>query len=208
MDSKVSDINVITLAAQMIAPPYLGGWGFPALIDMITKEKTDHMRPLNMFVQRLANIPESSASIPEVKQLVGACYLADMRNPSVYSFMVAPQIPTFRGVDDPDASLRRALRNLLKSGAFCKEVTVAFEVDSNEKVIAAIWALIRSCTWDPAILENFGTVRPLAANIKLMVKLISCDASRKLLNPRVLAMCRRHTRRSNKLAVTQIFRRA
>ena len=70
-------------------------------------------------------------------------------------------IPAYKGVDDPTLSLRRILRNMVKCGEFCEEMVNAAMVDSDVRVSEAIWEIVRSCSWDPAILESLGTYAPL-----------------------------------------------
>ena len=77
------------------------------------------------------------------------------------SFTSNPSIPAYKGVDDPTSSLRRTLRNMVKWGEFCKEMVNAAEVDSSTEVSEAIWEIVKSCMWDPAILESLGTRGPL-----------------------------------------------
>ena len=108
-DPNIARSNIISLVPQIIAPSYLSGWGFPSFMDFITKEKTDPMCPVNMFVQSLAEIEETAESLEEIKSVIGALYLAQFRNPNVYSFMANPTIPAYQGVDDPTLSLRRIL---------------------------------------------------------------------------------------------------
>ena len=100
-DPNIGKSNIISLMPQIIAPSYLRGWGFPAFIDFETKEKTDPMRPVNMYVQGLVELSEGTESYDEVKSVIGAIYLAQFRNPNVYSFTANPTIPAYKGVDDP-----------------------------------------------------------------------------------------------------------
>ena len=51
----------------------------------------------------------------------------------------------------------------------------AAKVDSNVEVAAAIWNIVRSCTWDPSVLESFGSMRPYVRQLKLLVKLMECE---------------------------------
>ena len=37
-DSNIAKSNILSLIAQIISPSYIGGWGFPAFIDFVTKE--------------------------------------------------------------------------------------------------------------------------------------------------------------------------
>ena len=176
-------------------------------MDFITKEKTDPMRPVNMFIQNLAEIDESSESFSEIKSVVGALYLAQFRNPNVYSFMSNPMIPAYQGVDDPTSSLRRILRNMVKCGNFCKEMVNAAMVDSSTKVADTIWEMVRACTWDLAVLESVGTMRPYASQMKLLVKLMECESCSKLMSPLQLARCRRYARVHSKMSVSSILSR-
>ena len=104
-DPNLVKSNIISLVPQIIAQSYLGGWGFPAFIDFMTKEKKDPMRPVNMYVQCLAEPDEHSEWFKEVKSVIGVLYLAQFRNPNVYSFLANPAIPAYQGVDDPTSSL-------------------------------------------------------------------------------------------------------
>ena len=47
-----------------------------AFTNFVTKEKTDPMRPINMYVQVLAEIREGSETYEESKSVLGAIYLA------------------------------------------------------------------------------------------------------------------------------------
>ena len=105
-DPNFAKSNIISLVPEVIAPSYLGGWGFPAFSNFITKEKTDPMLLVNMFVQGLAEIDEAAESFEEIKSVIGAVYLAQFRNLNVYSFMSNPTIPAYQGVDDLTSSLR------------------------------------------------------------------------------------------------------
>ena len=49
-------------------------------------------------------------------------------------------------------------------------------VDSDTKVAEALWEFVKACTWDPAILESVGTMRPYASQMKLLVKLMECES--------------------------------
>ena len=182
-DPNIAKSNIISLIPQIIAPSYLGGWGFPSFVDFVTKEKMDPMRPVNMFVQGLAEVDEGAECFGEIKAVIGALYLAQFRNPNVYSFMANPTIPAYHGVDDPTSSLRRILRNMVRCGNFCEEMVNAALVDSDNKVAEALWEMVKACTWDPAILESVGTMRPYASQMKLLVKLMECESCRKLLSP-------------------------
>ena len=206
-DQNLVKSNIISLVPQIIAPSYLGGWGFPAFIDFMTKEKTDPMRPVNMYVQCLAELDEHSESYKEVKSFIGVLYLAQFRNPNVYSFMANPTIPAYQGVDDPTSSLRRMLRNMVKCGEFCEEMINAALVDLSTQVADAIWEIVRSCTWDPAILESMGMMRPFVSQMKLLAKLMECESCRKLLSPMQLSRCRRYARTNSKTAVSSILTR-
>ena len=93
--------------------------------------------------------------------MLGAIYLAPFRHPNVYSFTSYPSIPAYKGVDNLTSSLRWTLRNMVKCGEFFED---AAEVDSNNEVSEAIWEIVRSCTWDPAILESLRTMRPFASS--------------------------------------------
>ena len=95
-DPNIAMSNIISLVAQIIAPSYLGGWGFPAFIDFVTREKTDPMRPVNMYAQGLADIKEGSESYKECKSVIGAIYLTPFRNPNVYSFTSNQSIPIIK----------------------------------------------------------------------------------------------------------------
>ena len=118
-DPNIAKSNIISLIPQIIVPSYLGGWGFPSFVGFVTKEKTDPMRPVNMFVQGLAEVDEEAECFGEIKAVVGALYLAQFRNPNVYSFMANPTIPAYHGVDDLTSSLRRILRNMVRCGNCC-----------------------------------------------------------------------------------------
>ena len=206
-DSSISKSNIISLIPQMIAPSYMGGWGVPAFIDFITKEKTDPMRVINMYIQGLVEVDETAECYEEVKKVVGAIYLAKFRNPNVYAFMSNPTIPAYQGVDDPTSSLRRILRNLVRCGNFCKEMVNAAVVDSDPRISEALWEIVLSCTWDPAILESSVTMRPYASQMKLLTKLMECESCRKLLSPSQLARCRQYAKIHSKTAVSPILRR-
>ena len=123
-DPTISRSNIVSLVEQVVSPSYLGGWGFPAFIDFVTKEKTDPMRPTNMYAQSLTEIKEGSETYKESITVLGAIYLALFRHPNVYSFTASLSIPAYKGVDD----LRRILRNMVKCGDFCKEMVNAAEV--------------------------------------------------------------------------------
>ena len=71
-DPNIAKNNIIRLVAQIIAPSYLGDWGFPAFIDFVTKEKTNPMRPLNMYMQGLAEISPGAESYNKIKSVFGA----------------------------------------------------------------------------------------------------------------------------------------
>jgi len=206
-DLNVAKSNIISLIPQIIAPSYLGGWGFPSFIDFITKEKTDPMRPVNMFVQNLVEVNEGAESFSEIKSVVGALYLAQFRNPNVYSFMANPTIPAYQGVDDPTSSLRRILRNMVRCGNFCEEMVNAALVDSDTKVAEAPWEMVKACTWDPAVLESVGTMHPYASQMKLLVKLMECESCRKLMSPIQLSRCRRYAKIHSKTSVSSILTR-
>lgn len=90
----------------------------------------------------------------------------------MYSFMSNLTILAYQGVDDPTSSLRHILRNMVKCGNFCEEMVNAALVDYSTQVADAIWEIVRSCMWDPAILETMGTMRPFASQMKLLVKLM------------------------------------
>jgi len=92
----------------------MGGWGIPAFTDFIMKERTDPMRPLNMYMHSLAGVREDNEMFDEIRSVIGSIYLAPFRQPNVYSFISSPSIPSFIGVDDPTSGLRRNLRNLVK----------------------------------------------------------------------------------------------
>jgi len=66
-DLNVAKSNIISLIPQIIAPSYHAGWGFLLFVDFITKEKTDPMRPVNMFVQNLVEVDEGAESFKEIK---------------------------------------------------------------------------------------------------------------------------------------------
>ena len=139
----------------------------------------------------------------ESKSVLGAIYLAPFRHPNMYSFTANLSIPAYKGVDDPTSSLR----NMVKCGDFCKEMVNAAEVDSNTYVSTAIWEIMKSCTWDPAVLESLGSMRPFASQMKLLVKLMECESCRKLLSPSQPARCRRHARIHSQSAVSVILSR-
>lgn len=160
-----------------------------------------------MFVQGLAEVDEEAECFGEIKAVVGALYLAQFRNPNVYSLMANPTIPAYQGVDDPTSSLRRILRNMVRCGNCCKEMVNAALVDSDTKVAEALWEMVKACTWDPAILESLGTMRPHASQMKLLVKLMECESCRKLLSPIQLSRCRRYARIHSKTSVSSILSR-
>ena len=160
-----------------------------------------------MYLQVLAEIREGSETYEESKSVLGAIYLAPFRHPNVYSSTSNPSIPAYKGVDDPTSSWRRTLRNMVKCSEFCKEMVNAAEVDSSTEVSEAIWEIVKSCTWDPAILELLDTMRPFESQMNLLVKLMECELCRKLLSPAQLARCRRHTRIHSQTAVSVILSR-
>lgn len=96
---------------------------------------------------------------------------------------------------------------MVKCGAFCEEMVNAAMVDSSAPVADAIWEIVKSCTWDPAILESMGTMRPYASQMKLLVKLMECESCRKLLRPVQLSRCRRYSRIHSKTSVSSILTR-
>ena len=77
-DPNIAMSNIISLIPQIIALSYLGGWGFPSFVDFITKEKTDPMRPVNMFIQGLAEVDKGAECFREIKAVIGALYLAQL----------------------------------------------------------------------------------------------------------------------------------
>ena len=158
-DLNIAKRNIISLITQIISPSYLSGCGFPAFVDLFTKEKTDLMRPTNIYAQALAEIKEGSKSYEKCKSVLGAIY-----HPNVYSFTSYPLIPAYKGVDNPTSRIRLTLRNMVKCGEFFEG---AAEVDSNNEVSEVIWEIVRSCTWDPAILESLRTMRPFASSWSL-----------------------------------------
>ena len=125
----------------------------------------------------------------------------------MYSFMSNLTIPVHQGVDDPTSSLRRILRNMVKCGNFCKEMVNAALVDYSTQVADAIWEIVRSCMWDPAILETMGTMRPFASQMKLLVKLMEFESCRKLMSPLKLSRRRRYARVHSKTSVSSILTR-
>lgn len=124
-----------------------------------------------MYAQGLAVIREGSETYEESKSVLGAIYLAPFRQPNVYSFTSNPSIPAYKGVDDPTSSLR-TLRNKVKCSEFRKEMLKAAEVYLTTEVSEAIWEIVKSCMWDPAILKSLGTMRRFASQMKLLVKLM------------------------------------
>jgi len=96
---------------------------------------------------------------------------------------------------------------MVKCGNFCEEMVNAALVDSSTEVADAIWEIVRSCTWDPAILESMGTMRPFASQMKLLVKLMECESCRKLLSTLQLSRCRRYARIHSKTSVSSVLAR-
>lgn len=95
----------------------------------------------------------------------------------------------------------------MKCRDFCKEMVNAAKVDSNVEVAAAIWNIVRSCTWDPLVLESFGSMRPYGSQLILLVKLMECESCRKLLSQVQLRRCRRQARVHSQVAVSLILSR-
>ena len=97
---------------------------------------------------------------------------------------------------------------MVKCIDFCREMVNAAEVDSNTEILAAIWEIVKLCTWDPAILESLGSMRPFESQMKLLVKLMECELCRKLLSPSQLARCRRQSLSSFPDALPNILNKA
>ena len=207
-DFRVASTESIELAIIMFAPGYLGGWSMAAYCDMLMKEKTDALRPVNVLLQKAARYAsgKGKAVWAALERVINGLYFREMREPNVWAFMAAPRAVSVKGIADPTGPLRHAVTLKLRSIKVCSDVRAAFGLDRNKVVADSMWTILRSCVWDVSVIETLAPIRPLASSMSQLKKLLDRDTVRTLLAFGTLSRLRRRSRRESKSALRAISR--